>query len=557
MSDTPTTAYAHGPGGLLSAPGLGGKRARRLSKRVRTKAWSAAARAAALETRRRNAAMRGQNAPNADARSLANARHDAAQLRKVPRQPKIAAPKHGGGKGGAKKPKKVAQTTEQKRAARLAARAQNRADTLSKMNIAPDGQQALDTLRQGQQPDPQAIARGGFVAAGLVTQAADGSYHMTPAGRAALSAADQGDASRVGDTISSARDRATAATAAKLPKPPKAGGGGGGGKKTPTPEEKRAAQQQQRTETAASTAPQVGLGAADVDALRQAAESGGARSAALSKRGLIDSDGQATDAGRMALNALERGDVRGYQAAIQNARASQGRASARATRQAQQQRERQARDTQRMSDRQTRANRQAMLDAQRARDRADRIAHRRERAVPRPRSQVVHKVSSSAGDKNDYPDQSQYAGETMEDWDDGLGSRKPSREAVEAARRQFAQALGLPTVAERADVPATKDAAFAVFKDKSGGYRWVMLSSNAFRDRDHEIVSTKALSADVARADGDQQYGPLRWWHVGIPFGPGLDLGDCDFNAMVGRMLVESGTFRSPHFAASDRQQGA
>lgn len=85
-----------------------------------------------------------------------------------------------------------------------------------------------------------------------------------------------------------------------------------------------------------------------------------------------------------------------------------------------------------------------------------------------------------------------------------------------------------------------KEASLSVFKDASGKYRWVLLSSNAYRDRDGEIVSIKALTADVARADTDKDYGPLRWWHV-----PGLDIGDCDFNAISGRMLVESGTFRS------------
>ena len=132
---------------------------------------------------------------------------------KSPSSPRSRPPRRPEVRAGPKKPKKIAQTTAQKRAARLAAREQSRADTLSKMNIAPDGQQALNALRQGQQPDPQAIARGGFVQAGLVTQAADGSYHMTPSGRAALSAADQGDAGRAGDTISSARDRATVASA--------------------------------------------------------------------------------------------------------------------------------------------------------------------------------------------------------------------------------------------------------------------------------------------------------------------------------------------------------
>lgn len=71
-----------------------------------------------------------------------------------------------------------------------------------------------------------------------------------------------------------------------------------------------------------------------------------------------------------------------------------------------------------------------------------------------------------------------------------------------------------------------------------------MISSSAFQDRDEETVSTKALAADVARADVDGDYGPLRWWHV-----KGLDIGDCDFNAMHGRLLFESGTFRHPAIA--------
>jgi hypothetical protein len=80
-----------------------------------------------------------------------------------------------------------------------------------------------------------------------------------------------------------------------------------------------------------------------------------------------------------------------------------------------------------------------------------------------------------------------------------------------------------------------------VFKDQRGRWRWVTFSSTAYRDRDDEIVSTKALADDVARADTDGDYGPLRWWHM-----PGVDIGDCDFNAVTasGRVLVESGTFR-------------
>lgn len=88
-----------------------------------------------------------------------------------------------------------------------------------------------------------------------------------------------------------------------------------------------------------------------------------------------------------------------------------------------------------------------------------------------------------------------------------------------------------------------------VFKDARGHDRWLTVSSSAFRDRDKETVSTKALEADVARADADGDYGPLRWWHV-----KGLDIGDCDFNAMHGRLLVESGTFRNAAFAEMVKQ---
>lgn len=85
----------------------------------------------------------------------------------------------------------------------------------------------------------------------------------------------------------------------------------------------------------------------------------------------------------------------------------------------------------------------------------------------------------------------------------------------------------------------------SVFKDAKGRYRWITFSSNAFQDRDGEIVSTKALEDDVDRADGEGDYGTLRWWHV-----PGIELGDCDFNMLSGRTLIESGTFRDERIGA-------
>jgi hypothetical protein len=96
------------------------------------------------------------------------------------------------------------------------------------------------------------------------------------------------------------------------------------------------------------------------------------------------------------------------------------------------------------------------------------------------------------------------------------------------------------------------DIGLSVFKDKTGRYRWVSLSSNAFQDSDREIVSTKALEEDVDRADKEGDYGPLRWWHL-----PGADIGDCDFNMLYGRMLIESGTFRDERIGQAIKESGA
>lgn len=63
------------------------------------------------------------------------------------------------------------------------------------------------------------------------------------------------------------------------------------------------------------------------------------------------------------------------------------------------------------------------------------------------------------------------------------------------------------------------------------------------------MVSLKALENDVRRADATGEYGPLLWWHTGAK------LGDCDYNAMVGKILVESGTFINPEIGAAISQK--
>lgn len=131
----------------------------------------------------------------------------------------------------------------------------------------------------------------------------------------------------------------------------------------------------------------------------------------------------------------------------------------------------------------------------------------------------------------------------------GGESNKKEQEEIEMLSEFFNEFV----FSGKEDDPVEKEkepSQLMVFKGKDDEYRWIMFSSNAYRDRDGEIVSLKALQDDVERADRDGDYGPLRWWHVGLPAvgqkssGPGLDIGDCDFNAMNGKILIESGTFR-------------
>ena len=114
-----------------------------------------------------------------------------------------------------------------------------------------------------------------------------------------------------------------------------------------------------------------------------------------------------------------------------------------------------------------------------------------------------------------------------------------------------------------------KSHSFRVFKQADGSYRWVTISSSAFRDRDGEIVTAKALEGAVERMDARQDHGPLRWWHIGeweYPQGPeaweswragkGVDIGSCDFSMIHDKVLLESGTFKSAEMGEAFSKPG-
>lgn len=85
-----------------------------------------------------------------------------------------------------------------------------------------------------------------------------------------------------------------------------------------------------------------------------------------------------------------------------------------------------------------------------------------------------------------------------------------------------------------------------VFKEADGEYRWVLLSSNGYRDRDGQIISTKGLERDAALWELEgAPADPLRWWHVALDedHKTGLELGVTDFRMVSDHTLIESGTF--------------
>lgn len=89
---------------------------------------------------------------------------------------------------------------------------------------------------------------------------------------------------------------------------------------------------------------------------------------------------------------------------------------------------------------------------------------------------------------------------------------------------------------------------FTVIKSSDGtSDRWLSITTTAYEDKDREIISTKAIKGAVALGDQTGERGPLLYWHI-----PGLEMGDCDFQAQGGpggRFLIEGGTFRSKAFA--------
>jgi hypothetical protein len=523
---TTAGAMAHGPGGLLATPGLGGVRPRKWGNRKKLKGCTCGV----------NVATKEQIAPGITRirGNLCNVHGrygpcDAGLSKKRPKGRKA---------GATRKPKKIPLTPEQRLAARQAEHAANRKKTLTGLGIAPDGQEALDTLRKGGQPDPAALARGGFEKAGLVERAADGSYRMTASGRALMSAADQGDAGRAGDTISSARDR----TGAREQRQSAAAG------RKQAAEERRK-QAEARRKQAAERAKKQGAG-------------GGKQSSAAPQR---EAERQQARQQRQAEHEADR------------KQRQQEHAQDRAQRQAEHQQDRAAREAERQQ--RLREATPAATGPQAPGVLASRPGivrgRRQRRARLKDTAMETTKGTWTTAQINDFPDSSflfiESGGKKDSDgrttprslrhfpYKDANGKTDLPhlRNAIARIPQSNAKGLNKEAVQKRAQkllASANKsENSFTVFKDDTDAWRWLARTTTAYRDRDNEIITTKALEADAERMNGSKQYGPLRYWHIGQPdpfdpanpAGPGVDLGTCDYSIVIGRTSIESGTFKS------------
>jgi 2'-5' RNA ligase len=544
-------------------------------------------------------------------------------LPKAPK-PKAGGKKAGGGKKAAAKRKPI-KTEEQKRTeqaqkrterqqAKQTEQEQNRKKVLEGLGIDSAGQAALSALREGQQPDVDAVKRAGLVEAGLAEQAADGSYRLTASGRATLGAADQGDQGRAGDTISGARDRLgarqtrqaaaaertrqadvrrAAATAKRgashdkkptEPKPPTkrripfgssgrrasagASGGGGGGK------------------GAAPPPPKAQLDPALRDAAEQLSAGGeidSATEALLIRNGLAkrSKDGVLvlTGAGLAATkkdftptHTTDDGHTGVMVALYPDPAAAKALVALDGV----------TEPVERLhltlcflgdsTETPLKTNKEKVIEAvaQWATEHGQPL-----KGTINGLGRFFHAEDDQTNAVYVSPD---VAGlpelrQSLADWIEQSGFDYSHDHGFTPHITVAYVPLDAPTPPIRIETSVTFDhvtlawgdeqytfplgvsqKSFTVFKDASGAQRWIARTTTAFEDRDGEVISTKALEASAA---SDAARGPLRWWHSGrpdplnpdAPWGAGVDLGWCDFAALHGRTLIESGTFKSAAIA--------
>jgi len=89
---------------------------------------------------------------------------------------------------------------------------------------------------------------------------------------------------------------------------------------------------------------------------------------------------------------------------------------------------------------------------------------------------------------------------------------------------------------------------FTAFKDLTGAWRWLSVTTNKFKDLEGEIFSEKAHQQYVAYADEHNEYPELWLWHV-----EGSRMGQADFVDYCDGFVVHSGVFDDDMQDAAER----
>lgn len=445
-----------------------------------------------------------------------------------------------GGKGKAPKAAKPKQTPEQRAQARTQQRQANAADVAKQMadndaGLSPSGSKALLAMRAGTPPD--ATMGDGLAKMGLAERAADGSYRMTPTGRAVVSAMEAGDYQRAVDTISRGTDTATAragrASAAQQRRQDMAG------KRAAVQMDRQLRQQERDAKRAAAAAAKKPSGGGGGGGKKPEAAPA-KRAARLSKRG----GGSAPSVGGAAGSSSPAKKPAPAEAPPEKAKPTIAPALVEAAQALSEGADVSNEDIQKLI---TNGLVRLNKDGEPVLTAAGQRVTKKE-ASPGDYLVVEDREKPSTWHlqvrRNGKPDHGLMGAAWAALHGGYRGNTYAGPNAAEALTK-----LRALYQAEKMPLPSEKSyESFTVYKDASGADRWLSVSSTAYRDRDQEIVSTKALSGAVALADASGYRGPLRFWHV-----PGVELGDCDYQATAqdGRFLIESGTFRSPAIATA------
>lgn len=432
-----------------------------------------------------------------------------------------------------KQPAKAKLTPAQRAAQRDTEHQANRGKTLSQQGYSADDQSALEALRSGAQP---AKVSSALIDQGVVEQATDGSYRLTSSGRALMSAAGQGNAGRARDTVSGARDRLSArrqrqAAAAKRQQDT-------AGKRAASQMDRELAKRQ-RVEQAAAKKPGKAQSAAHKK--KPAAQAMPAKAPA--KRRVARSSSPSAPAVQSSPKPKAPAKVPSSpspKAAIAPALHDAAQALS---------------DGDDVTDEQlqqlitnglVKLNRDGTPILTAAGQRATMKAYEPGQLCPYCTADLA--LPDVGWYQCGHCGEQFYAADTDSDYEDYhayRADRAPQRGAPpQPSSMPTARVLKSPRIAEKA---------FTVIKSSDGTPdRWLSITTTAYEDKDREIISTKAIKGAVALGDQTGERGPLLYWHI-----PGLEMGDCDFQAQGGpggRFLIEGGTFRSKAFAELGRK---